>query len=305
MRRIVSKPLWQARSSRTRSVPPGRRQGQREELRSSSCIAARATSTGSPPPRRPRPGRAASRALPLGASGVAWEGRHWYVIERAASPEPTTFLPTLEALSAWLDDTLAEHGIDPCRIVLGGFSQGAAMAYALGLAAGRPSPAGILAFSGYLARVEGFDLDLEGRARLPVSIAHGDLRPQRQRRLRARSPWATRDGGPGRPLPRGYGRAHDYTGRRRPGAARARRGARLTGRDVVIASAGSEEAPPPHAPKGYALACTYRQSLGHALTSGDTKLHVPREALAALDVMSSRGLRPSRVTGPTQIDWSL
>ena len=51
------------------------------------------------------------------------------------------------------------------------------MAYALGLAAGRPSPAGILAFSGYLARVEGFDLDLEGRARLPVSIAHGSLDP--------------------------------------------------------------------------------------------------------------------------------
>ena len=33
------------RHQRTRSVPPGRRQGQREELRSSSCIAARATST--------------------------------------------------------------------------------------------------------------------------------------------------------------------------------------------------------------------------------------------------------------------
>ena len=103
------------------------------------------------------------------------EGRHWYVIERAASPEPTTFQPALEALSAWLDHTLAEHGIEPRRIVLGGFSQGAAMAYALGLAPGRPSPAGILAFSGYLPRVEGFDLDLDGRIGLPVSIAHGSL----------------------------------------------------------------------------------------------------------------------------------
>jgi phospholipase/carboxylesterase len=105
------------------------------------------------------------------------EGHHWYVIERAASPEPTTFLPTLEGLSAWLDHTLAEQGIEPHRVVLGGFSQGAAMAYALGLAAGRPSPAGILAFSGYLPRVEGFDLDLKGRARLPVSIAHGSRDP--------------------------------------------------------------------------------------------------------------------------------
>jgi phospholipase/carboxylesterase len=111
--------------------------------------------------------------FPLGPLESVPEGRHWYVIERAASPEPTTFLPTLEALSAWLDHTLAEHGVEPRQIVLGGFSQGAAMAYALGLGAGRPSPAAILAFSGYLPRVEGFALDLDSRARLPVSIAHG------------------------------------------------------------------------------------------------------------------------------------
>ncbi|MGH3090968.1 MAG: alpha/beta hydrolase [Gaiellaceae bacterium] len=86
-------------------------------------------------------------------------------------------MPTLEALSAWLDHTLAAHGIDPSRTVLAGFSQGAVMAYSLGLAPGRPSPAGILSFSGYIPRVEGFELDLEGRARLPVSIAHGSLDP--------------------------------------------------------------------------------------------------------------------------------
>ncbi len=115
--------------------------------------------------------------LPLGPLELPPEGHHWYVIERAASPEPTTFLPTLEALSAWLDHTLAAHAVEPGRTVLAGFSQGAVMAYSLGLAAGRPSPAGILAFSGYIPRVEGFDLDLEGRARLPVSIAHGSLDP--------------------------------------------------------------------------------------------------------------------------------
>lgn len=115
--------------------------------------------------------------LPLGPLELPPEGHHWYVIERAASPEPTTFLPTLEALSAWLDHTLAAHAVEPGRTALAGFSQGAVMAYSLGLAAGRPSPAGILAFSGYIPRVEGFDLDLEGRARLPVSIAHGSLDP--------------------------------------------------------------------------------------------------------------------------------
>jgi phospholipase/carboxylesterase len=115
--------------------------------------------------------------LPLGPLELPPEGRHWYLIEREASPESTTFLPTLEALSVWLDQTLAAHRVDPGRTVLAGFSQGAVMAYSLGLAAGRPSPAGILAFSGYIPRVDGFDLDLERRARLPVSIAHGSLDP--------------------------------------------------------------------------------------------------------------------------------
>jgi phospholipase/carboxylesterase len=45
------------------------------------------------------------------------------------------------------------------------------------LAAGRPSPAAILAFSGFIPRVDGFALDLTARAGLPVSIAHGTHDP--------------------------------------------------------------------------------------------------------------------------------
>jgi phospholipase/carboxylesterase len=51
------------------------------------------------------------------------------------------------------------------------------MSYALGLAAARPRPAAILALSGFVPRVEGFELDLAARARLPVSISHGSLDP--------------------------------------------------------------------------------------------------------------------------------
>lgn len=115
--------------------------------------------------------------LPLGPLELPPEGRHWYLIEREVSPEPTTFLPTLAALSRWLDDTLAAHGVDLGRTVLAGFSQGAVMAYSVGLSPWRPSPAAILAFSGYIPRVVGFELGLEGRAGLPVSIAHGSLDP--------------------------------------------------------------------------------------------------------------------------------
>ena len=55
---------------------------------------------------------------------------------------------------------LAEHGIPPERTVLGGFSQGSVMSYALGLGPDRPRPAGIMALSGFLPTVEGFELDL-------------------------------------------------------------------------------------------------------------------------------------------------
>jgi phospholipase/carboxylesterase len=88
-------------------------------------------------------------------------------------PDPETFLPTFERAAAWLDAIFDESGIAPERTVLGGFSQGAVMSYALGLGAGRPSPAAILAMSGFVPTVEGFELDLGSRAGLPVSISHG------------------------------------------------------------------------------------------------------------------------------------
>jgi len=57
--------------------------------------------------------------------------------------------------------------------VLGGFSMGSVMSYSLGLAADRPAPAGILAFSGFIPTVEGWDVSLADRQSLRVFIAHG------------------------------------------------------------------------------------------------------------------------------------
>jgi phospholipase/carboxylesterase len=85
-------------------------------------------------------------------------------------------LPTYAAASSWLDTTVADYGLSYDRVVLGGFSQGAVMAYALGLGAGRPQPAAILAFSGFLPNVEGFELDLD-RPGLKVAIGHGTYDP--------------------------------------------------------------------------------------------------------------------------------
>ena len=60
--------------------------------------------------------------------------------------------------------------------MIGGFSQGAVMCYALGLGAGRPRPAGVLALSGFIPTVEGFTLDLE-RPLPPIAIGHGTYDP--------------------------------------------------------------------------------------------------------------------------------
>jgi phospholipase/carboxylesterase len=104
-------------------------------------------------------------------------GAHWYAVRRVGYPDPETFHATYPLVAGWLDSLLAEHGLVPGRTVLGGFSQGAVMAYALGLGAGRPAPAGIVALSGFLPTVAGFELDLEGRDGFRVAIGHGTFDP--------------------------------------------------------------------------------------------------------------------------------
>jgi phospholipase/carboxylesterase len=116
-------------------------------------------------------------ATPRGPLSLPPGGAHWYAVRRVGYPDPETFHSTYPQLAAWLDELLAEHGIPPERTVLGGFSQGSVMAYSLGLGARRPRPAGILALSGFIAEVEGFQLDLGKAEGLPVAIGHGTHDP--------------------------------------------------------------------------------------------------------------------------------
>ncbi len=123
------------------------------------------------------PDRRLVAMLPRGPLRLPPGGAHWYVVREVGRPDPATFLPTLAALGAWVDAAAAEAGVSADRVVLAGFSQGAVMSYATGLGAGRPRPAGIVALSGFVPEVEGWALDLEGRAGLPVAIGHGTLDP--------------------------------------------------------------------------------------------------------------------------------
>jgi phospholipase/carboxylesterase len=100
-------------------------------------------------------------------------GRHWYLVPRVGYPDPVTFGTSYALLKGFLDRLLADRGIGWERTVIGGFSMGAVMSYAVGLGPGRPSPAAIVALSGFLPTVEGWAPELESRAGLPVLIHHG------------------------------------------------------------------------------------------------------------------------------------
>ena len=108
---------------------------------------------------------------PLSLPGAP--GYHWYVVPRVGYPDPDTFRSSVKALGEFHDEVWERAGIGPGRTVLGGFSMGSVLSYALGLGHDRPVPAGLLAFSGFVPTVEGWEPDVGGRRGLPVFIAHG------------------------------------------------------------------------------------------------------------------------------------
>lgn len=114
---------------------------------------------------------------PRGPLSLPPGGAHWYRVMQVGYPDPSTFFPTLERVTGWYDSLLETNGFAPERVVLGGFSQGAVMSYALGLGRGRARPAALLPFSGFIPTVEGFEVDLSDVEGYPVAIGHGTYDP--------------------------------------------------------------------------------------------------------------------------------
>jgi len=104
-----------------------------------------------------------------------WPGYHWYVVPRVGYPDPDTFHAAYNELAAFHDETWERTGLTPAQTVFGGFSMGSVMSYSLGLGPDRPAPAGILAFSGFIPMVDGWQPDPAKRPR--VFIAHGRRDP--------------------------------------------------------------------------------------------------------------------------------
>ena len=134
------------------------------------------------------PQRAARRRVPARAAAAAadrlttgtWSRRSATRTRRASRPRSS-------ACGAWLEGLAERTGVPIERTVLGGFSQGAVMAWALALGPGRPRPAGILAMSGFIPTVPDFELQLDGLGGLP-----GRDHPRRRRPGRSRSSSAAR-----------------------------------------------------------------------------------------------------------------
>jgi phospholipase/carboxylesterase len=102
-----------------------------------------------------------------------WPGYHWYVVPRVGYPDRDTFDAAYGALAALHDELWERTGLTPEQTVFGGFSMGSVMSYALGLGTDRPAPAGILAFSGFVPTVDGWQPDVASRTGTRAFIAHG------------------------------------------------------------------------------------------------------------------------------------
>lgn len=104
-------------------------------------------------------------------------GYHWYLVPRVGYPDFDSFHAARVALAELHDELWRETGVGPERTVLGGFSMGAVMSYAMGLGADRPAVAGVLAFSGFIATVDGWEPSFADRSATRVFISHGNRDP--------------------------------------------------------------------------------------------------------------------------------
>ncbi len=119
--------------------------------------------------------RVATPRAPLQLPGSP--GYHWYLVPRVGYPDRESFEAARSALAELHDGLWEETGIGPERTVLGGFSMGAVMSYAMGLGADRPAVAGILAFSGFVPTVEGWEPSLADRTGTRAFLSHGRRDP--------------------------------------------------------------------------------------------------------------------------------
>src|SRR5438067_9138361 len=122
------------------------------------------------------PERRLVAATPRGPLSLPPGGAHWYIVREIGFPDRETFEASYRLAGEFLAAFAEETGVPPERTVLGGFSQGAVMTYALSLGRGRPRPAALIVLSGFIPTVDGLEVDLSPPLP-PVAIGHGTYDP--------------------------------------------------------------------------------------------------------------------------------
>lgn len=102
-----------------------------------------------------------------------WPGFQWYSFAERGQPEPRSYAASLGALVESLEAVRERQDVDPGRLVLGGFSQGAVMAATVAARAPSVRPKALVLLSGYLPAGLEFP-DLTG---LAVFVGHGTEDP--------------------------------------------------------------------------------------------------------------------------------
>jgi phospholipase/carboxylesterase len=107
-----------------------------------------------------------------------WEGigYAWYELDAPAQANPDTFSHSLALLQLFIEKLHTAYPVDPKRLYLLGFSQGAMMSNALTLT----SPervAGAVLLSGFQPALDSSSLNREAVRDKPFFVAHGTLDP--------------------------------------------------------------------------------------------------------------------------------
>lgn len=117
-------------------------------------------------------------AAPRGPLHIPNDGAAWWDLDLDTFEFDYSLLPgSLTALDRAIDQLCAERGMDRSQAVVGGFSQGAALALALGFRAGASPLAGVVCLSGFVLEPHLIDWDVAANQQVPVFVGHGDNDP--------------------------------------------------------------------------------------------------------------------------------
>jgi phospholipase/carboxylesterase len=104
---------------------------------------------------------------------LAWMGGYrWYDSDRPGQAERQSFETSLTLLTRFLNEMTSVYPVDPSRLYLLGFSQGAMMSNALLLTVPKQL-AGALLLSGFQPRLDPSQIRADALAGKPVFMAHG------------------------------------------------------------------------------------------------------------------------------------